>query len=134
MEQYNCTVVDLGDYDSKKSVLIVVNEDLDEIEISTVIDDVEIFSSGDSYLVAYQKLRDKLLELGYGLQCNGSKINAIQSGMMSQCEKIYLVEMGKKALLNQVVCIWDYADIDFFKNTNAQLEFADKWYESNQNK
>lgn len=69
------------------------------------------------------------MELGYGLQCNGSRINAIQSGMMSQCEKIYLVEMGKKALLNQVVCIWDYADIDVFPDTKEQLEFAEKWYE-----
>lgn len=129
MEQYNCTVVDLGYYDSEKSVLIEVNEDSDEIEMSTVVDGIEFLGSGESYLVAYQKLRDKLLELGYGLQCNGSRINAIQSGMMSQCEKIYLVEMGKKALLNQVVCIWDYADIDFFPNTKEQLEFAEKWYE-----
>ena len=69
------------------------------------------------------------MELGYGLQCNGSRINAIQSGMMSQCDKIHLVEMGKQALANQIVCIWDYADIDFFPNTKMQLEFADQWYE-----
>ncbi len=130
MEQYNCTVVDLGFYDSEKSVLIEVNEDSDEIEMRTVVDGIEFFSSGDSYLVAYQKLRDKLLELGYGLQCNGSRINAIQSEMMSQCEKIYLVEMGKRTFLNEVVCIWDYADIDFFSNTKEQLEFAEKWYKS----
>lgn len=129
MEQYKCTVIDMGCCDSKKSVLIEVNEDLDEIEISAVVDGIEIFSSDESYLVAYQKLRDKLLELGYGLQCNGSRINAIQSGMMSQCEKIYLVEMGKKALLNQVVSIWDYADVNIFPNTKEQLEFAEKWYE-----
>lgn len=129
MEQYKCTVVDLGYYDNEKTVLIEVNEDSDEIGIRTVVDGIDFFSSGESYLVAYQKLRDNLLELGYGLQCNGSRINAIQSGMMSQCEKIYLVEMGKKALLNQVVCIWDYADIDVFPDTKEQLEFAEKWYE-----
>lgn len=129
MEQYKCNVIDLGFYDSEKSVLIEVNEDSDEIEISTVVDGIDFFSSDESYLVAYQKLRDKLLELGYGLQCNGSRINAIQSGMMSRCEKIYLVEMGKKALLNQVVCMWDYADINVFHDTKEQLEFAEKWYE-----
>lgn len=129
MEQYKCTVVDLGYYDNEKTILIEVNEDSDEIEISTVVDGIDFFSSDESYIAAYQKLRDKLLELGYGLQCNGSRINAIQSGMMSQCEKIYLVEMGKKALLNQVVCIWDYADIDAFPNTKEQLEFAEKWHE-----
>ena len=99
MEQYKCTVADLDYYDNEKPVLIEVNEDSDEIEISTVVDGIDFFSSDESYLAAYQKLRDKLLELGYGLLCNGSRINAIQSGMMSQCEKIYLVEMGKKVLL-----------------------------------
>lgn len=127
MEQYNCTVVDLGYYNSEKFVLIEINEDSDEIEIGTVIDGISIFSSDDSYLAAYQKFRDKLLELGYGLKCNGSKINAIQSEMMSQCEKVYLVEMGKKPSLNQIVCIWDYADIDLFPNTKMQLEFAYKF-------
>ena len=129
VEQYKCTVADLGYYDNEKPVLIEVNEDSDEIEISTVVDGIDFFSSDESYLAAYQKLRDKLLELGYGLLCNGSRINAIQSGMMSHCEKIYLVEMGKKVLLNQVVCIWDYADIDVFPDTKEQLEFAEKWYE-----
>ena len=129
MEQYKCTVVDLGYYNSEKAVLIEVNGDADEIEISTVIDGINLCCSDECYLFAYQKIRDELLKLGYGLQCNGSRINAIQSGMMSQCEKIYLVDRGKKALLNQVVCIWDYAEMDFFPDTKMQLEFADKWYE-----
>ena len=129
MEQYKCTVADLVYYDSEKTVLIEVNEDSDEIEISTVVDGIDFFSSDESYLAAYQKLRDKLLELGFGLQCNGSRINAIQSGMMAHYEKIYLVEMGKQALSNQIVCIWDYAEMDFFPDTKMQLEFADKWYE-----
>ena len=32
-----------------------------------------------------------------GIKCNGSRINAIQSGMMGYCEKIYLVKFGKQA-------------------------------------
>ena len=129
MEQYKCTVVDLSYYNSEKAVLIEVNGDTDEIEISTVIDGINLFCSDECYLVAYQKIRDELLKLGYGLQCNGSRINAIQSGMMSHCEKIYLVEIGKQALSNQIVCMWDYANIDFFPDTKMQLEFVDKWYE-----
>lgn len=129
MEQYKCTVVDLSYYNSEKAVLIEVNGDTDEIEISTVIDGINLFCSDECYLVAYQKIRDELLKLGYGLQCNGSRINAIQSGMMAHCEKIYLVEIGKQALSNQIVCMWDYANIDFFPDTKMQLEFADKWYE-----
>lgn len=56
MEQYKCTVADLGYYDSEKPVLIEVNEDSDEIEISTVVDGIDFFSSDESYLAAYQKL------------------------------------------------------------------------------
>lgn len=129
MEQYKCTVVDLGYYNSEKAVLIEVNGDADEIEISTVIDGINLCCSDECYLFTYQKIRDELLKLGYGLQCNGSRINAIQSGMMAHYEKIYLVEMGKQALSNQIVCIWDYAEMDFFPDTKMQLEFADKWYE-----
>ncbi len=36
---------------------------------------------------AYQKFRDELLEMGYGLQCNVSRINAIQSPMMGYSEE-----------------------------------------------
>lgn len=129
MEQYKCTVVDLSYYNSEKAVLIEVNGDTDEIEISTIIDGINLFCSDECYLVAYQKIRDELLKLGYGLQCNGSRINVIQSGMMAHCEKIYLVEIGKQALSNQIVCMWDYANIDFFPDTKMQLEFVDKWYE-----
>lgn len=74
MEQYKCIVADLGYYSSEKSVLIEVNEDADEIEISAVIDGISISASDEGYLVAYQKFRDELLILGYGLKCNGSKM------------------------------------------------------------
>ena len=92
MEQYKCTVVDFGYYKNEKIVLININDETDEIEISTEIDGINIYSSDECYFVAYQKFRDELLALGYGLKCNGSRINVIQSGMMGQCEKIYLVE------------------------------------------
>ena len=38
--------------------------------------------------------------------------------------------MGQQALLNQSVCIWDYANIDDFPNTKMQLDYAEKWYGS----
>lgn len=129
MEKYKCVVVDLGYYKSQKNILININDETDEIEINTEVDGIKICSSDECYFIAYQKIRDELLSLGYGLQCNGSRINAIQSGMMRQCEKIYLVEMGHQAMSNQIVCIWDYADIDCFPNTEEQLEYAEKWYE-----
>lgn len=108
--------------------MIKVDEDADEIEISTEVDGINVVGSDECYFTDYQKFRDELLELEYGLKCNGSKINAIQSGMMSQSDRIYLVEIGRQAMSDQMVCIWDYADIEDFPDTESQLEYADKWY------
>ncbi len=58
--------------------------------IETTIDGIEIKFVRYGYYEVFQELRDKLLELGYGLKCNGSRINTIQSNMMGSCEKIYL--------------------------------------------
>lgn len=128
MGQYQCTVVDIKSK-SEKSIMVKVNED-DEIKISTEIDGFAVFISDEYYLQSYQKFRDELLKCGYGLKCNGSRINAIQSGMMGYSEKVYLVEMGKQAFMKDVVCIWDYADIEEFPDTKMQLDFAQQWYDS----
>lgn len=128
MGQYQCTVVDIKSK-SEKSIMVKVNED-DEIKISTEIDGFAVSISDEYYLQSYQKFRDELLKCGYGLKCNGSRINAIQSGMMGYSEKVYLVEMGKQAFMKDVVCIWDYADIEEFPDTKMQLDFAQQWYDS----
>ena len=78
----------------------------------------------------FQELRDKLLELGYGLKCNGARINAIQSNMMGACEKIYLAEMEKPALNKDIVSILDYAEINEFPNTEEQQAFTNRWLNS----
>lgn len=109
MGQYQCTVVDIKSK-SEKSIMVKVNDEY--------------------YLQSYQKFRDELLKWGYGLKCNGSRINAIQSGMMGYSEKVYLVEIGKQALMKDVVCIWDFADIEEFPDTKMQLDFAQQWYGS----
>jgi hypothetical protein len=46
-----------------------------------------------------------MLNNGYGLKCNGSRINAIQSDMMGYSDKVYLVEIGKQAMMKDVVRI-----------------------------
>ncbi len=129
MEQYQCRIVDLGYYNNEKSILVKVNDD-DEIEISTEVDGINVRASSEYYFDAYQKFRDELLEMGYGLQCNGSRINAIQSPMMGYSEKIYLVELGKQALMENVVSIWEYANLKEFLNSEEQLKFAQQWYDS----
>lgn len=102
-------------------------ENSENIVITVKINKKEITSANYYYLLAYQEFRDKLLEAGYGIQCNGSWLNAVQSGMMEATDKIYLVEMGRQALMKDIVHIWDYADIDIFPDTKQQNEFFQQW-------
>ena len=102
----------------------------DEIILETSIEGTDVRCTGNSYLEAYQKLRDRLLALGYGLKCCGSLINAVQSGMMAHTPKIYLVRYGCQALLKDIADIWEYCDIHEFPYTKEQNDFTEQWYES----
>lgn len=106
-------------------------ETTDDIILKICIDDQEICAADYNYLPAYQKLRDKLLKMNYGIKCNGSRINAVQSGMMGANDKIYLVRSGHKALLKDIVSLYGYADINEFPDTKEQNDFLEKWIASN---
>ena len=131
MERKEISAFDIGNH-----VEVQLLIDVDEAETSENITihlsllDQEIFSSHYQYLNAYQEFRDRLLDLGYGLKCNGSRINAVQSPMMSCTDKVYLVELGQKALMKDIVHIFDYAYIDEFCTTQQQNEFFDEWMKS----
>ncbi len=130
MDEYQCVIVDLAYYNNPKNIIVYVSETNEDFTIETNIDGIEIKSVGYGYFEVYQELRDKMLDLGYGLKCNGSRINAVQSNMMGTSDKIYLVEMGKPALNKDIVSIWDYAEINEFPNTEEQLKFANRWLDS----
>lgn len=98
--------------------------------LKVYVEDKEICASDYNYLSAYQKLRDKLLEMDYGIKCNGSRINAVQSGMMGANDKVYLVELGRQALKKDIVSLDEYFDIREFPNTKEQNIFFEKWWES----
>ena len=109
---------------------ILADEDSDDIVLKTIINNQEILFSDYNYLPAYQKSRDSMLSMGYGIKCNGSRLNAVQSGMMGSNAKIYLVELGRQALLQDIAGIYDYADINEFPNTQEQKAFLQKWFGS----
>ena len=71
-----------------------------------------------------------MLQLGYGIKCNGSRLNAVQSGMMGATDKVYLVELGRQAVMKDIAHIWDYADITEFFDTKQQKEFFEQWTKS----
>lgn len=131
MEEHSVILVNL---ETKTEMDTTIFEAEDEVTSNFIlkvqIEDQEICATDYNSLPAYQKLRDKLLDLGYGIKCNGSRLNAVQSGMMGANEKIYLVELGKQALSKDIVSMYEYAEIDDFPNTEEQTAFSQKWFKS----
>ncbi len=131
MKTYEVILIDLN---TKEELAVQVKVDKSEttenIVISAVIKKHEITSSNYNYLPAFQEFRDELLIKGYGIKCNGSRLNAVQSGMMGPTDKVYLVESGEKALVKDIVYIWDYAEIDTFPDTKHQNAFFEQWVNS----
>lgn len=131
MEEHIVHIVNLESGD-KTEIVICEDEDKEtgDFILQTSVDDQELYASDYAYFLAYQKLRDKLLALGYGIQCNGSRLNAVQSAMMAPCAKVYLVELGRQALMKDVVQIYDYAELTAFPNTEQQNAFLENWVTS----
>ena len=131
MEEYIVFIVSLeSNIKFKITILVDEAEKSDDIVLKAYVDGKEVSASDYNYLPAYQKFRDALLSRGYGIKCNGSRINAVQSEMMGANDKIYLVKLGQKALRKDIVSLYDYADINEFPDTQAQKEFFKKWCES----
>ena len=128
MEQYEVTIMKLNTRcESRLTVEVDEGETSEDIVIHAVVSGHEISASNYNYLPAFQNFRDKLLCLGYGIKCNGARINAVQSGMMGANDKMYLVGVGKKPQMKDIVHIWDYADIAEFPDTQMQQAFFAQW-------
>lgn len=129
MEEYCVPIMQL-EHQTIKYQTLYVAETNDDIIINLYDHETSYKATGNSYLEAYQSLRDQLLNDGYGLKCNGSYINAIQSAMMSYVDKVYLVTLGKQALQKDIVNLFDEADIYEFPDTEKQQDFANLWFAS----
>ena len=129
-ETYQVTVADLGYYENEKPIDILVNEYDDHFEMKTVVDGVEFEAHADDMFSAFQILRDKMLDLSWGIMCNAARINAVQSGMMRNLDVVYLVEMGRQARLEDVHGFWDYCEMEEYVFTEEQEAFRQKWMES----
>lgn len=131
MEKYEVTLLNLTEYSEVNTVVYAAEaETNDNIILKTTINGSELTSESNQYLVAYQILRDKLLQIGFELKCNGSLINATQSAMMSYTPKVYLVRIGEQAAMKDIVNIWDYCDTDDFPTTEQQKLFIQDWFAS----
>lgn len=128
METYSVILANLKTgAESAIQVAVDEGETSENIVITAKVDGQKVTASHYAYLPAYQEFRDKLLKIGYGLKCNGSRENAVQSGMMGATDQIYLVEPGKQARRRDIVHIWDYAELDSFPDTNRQAAYFAQW-------
>ena len=110
MEKYKVMLFSLKTKEEMETTVFAdEGETTDNIILKVQIDDQEICAVDYNYLPAYQKLRDKLLKMDYGIKCNGSRLNAVRSGMMGANEKIYLVKLGEQALSKDFVSLYVYA-------------------------
>ena len=124
---HQVTIVELA---TKKETGLAVQsgEDLStgDFIIWCTLNDQEISSSRDSYFLSFQKFRDKLLEAGYGMKCNGARLNAVSYSKTGNSTKVYLVESGDRSYTKQEVDIWDKADISDFPDTKHQNRTLDQ--------
>ncbi|WP_061313637.1 hypothetical protein [Clostridium botulinum] len=131
MEKYNVTVVHI--LNKEETNLIIKSDEAetsDDIFFFVKLDNDEIVGSSEGHFEAFKQLKDKLLDLNYGIKCKGSLPNVVQSGMAANSDKIYVVELGKQALRKNLVSIYEYADILEFSNSKEQDEYAERWYSS----
>lgn len=77
-------------------------------------------------------LRTKTDVLGIKILCNGARIDAFPSPMLqsSGARKIYITEIGKQALRENLVNIFDEAPAEKVGTVKEQFEFHTKWIDS----
>lgn len=132
-ETYQVTVADLGYYEKEKQIEILVNDHGDHFKLKTVVDSVEFEAQADDMFSAFQLLRDKMLEMARGIKCNAARINAVQSGMMTNLDVVYLVELGKQARNEDIHGFWDYCEMEEYVYTEEQEAYRKKWFDSLKN-
>ena len=74
---YEVTIVNLSTNNAAE-MAVQSGEDMStgQFVIRCNLDNQEIVSAHDEYFTAFQQFRDKLLEAGYGIKCNGARLNA----------------------------------------------------------
>ncbi len=88
---------------------------------------------GTDLFEALLQLRANLEQRGIRVLCNGARVDIYPSGMsrsMSAGRKAYLVRMGMRAELNDLVDIFDYADASLMGTVAQQADFRKKWLAS----
>lgn len=129
MEIFEINIINNGKIEKNK---LFLSEIEDEINLKIEIERAIYFSKSDNIFDSIVELRKKLELNNIYLLCNASAINVYPSGMQKEFggTKAYKLQMGKQALLIDVVDIFDYDSELKIGSVKEQEEFYKNWIES----
>ena len=107
IEIQDINILNNGKIEKNKLFLLEIE---DEINLKIEIKNVIYFSKGDNIFDSIVELRKKLESKDIYLLCNASVVNIYPSPMQKDFggTKAYKLQMGKQAVLADVVDIFDY--------------------------
>ncbi|WLD73513.1 MULTISPECIES: hypothetical protein [unclassified Leptotrichia] len=129
MEILEINIINNGKIEKNK---LFLSEIEDEINLKIEIERTIYFSKSDNIFDSVVELRKKLELNNIYLLCNASAINVYPSGMQKEFggTKAYKLQMGKQAVLADVVDIFDYDSELKIGSVKEQEEFYENWLES----
>ena len=129
IEIQNIESLNNGQIEKSKLFLLEIE---DEINLKIEIENMVYFSKSDNIFDSVVELRKKLELKNIYLLCNASVINVYPSGMQKEFggTKAYKLQMGKQAILIDVVDIFDYDSELKIGSVKEQEEFYENWIES----
>ena len=129
IEIQNIEILNNGKIEKSKLFLLEIE---DEINLKIEIENMVYFSKSDNIFDSVVELRKKLELKNIYLLCNASVINVYPSGMQKEFggTKAYKLQMGKQAVLADVVDIFDYDSELKIGSVKEQEEFFESWIES----
>lgn len=129
MEIFEINIINNGKIEKNK---LFLSEIEDEINLKIEIERTIYFSKSDNIFDSVVELRKKLELNNIYLLCNASAINVYPSGMQKEFggTKAYKLQMGKQAILIDVVDIFDYDSELKIGSVKEQEEFYENWIES----
>ena len=129
MEIFEINIINNGKIEKNK---LFLSEIEDEINLKIEIKRTIYFSKSDNIFDSVLELRKKLELKNIYLLCNASAINVYPSGMQKEFggTKAYKLQMGKQAVLADVVDIFDYDSELKIGSVKEQEEFFESWIES----
>ena len=129
IEIQNIEILNNGKIEKSKLFLLEIE---DEINLKIEIKNVIYFSKGDNIFDSIVELRKKLESKDIYLLCNASVVNIYPSPMQKDFggTKAYKLQMGKQAVLADVVDIFDYNNELKIGSVEKQKKIYENWLKS----